>query len=426
MKPTSAALAIALLLLPVATAASFTGGTYAGDGGDGTIVRSVNGNEDQMVQATTYKINAGVTMTTSTPPGVLGAGIIIRATNQIVIEGTLSVNGKGKAGQAADAGAVQTGYGLGGNRGTCAVPPAGGGGGAHGEMAPLLSNGHLFDNMPGAIPTTFSVMVGAGGGGGLTATAVTTCGGGGGGGATKDGGDGANGNGSTGAAGATGAGGPGGGFLVLAAPRIIIGTTGVLTANGTVGATSTSNSGAAGGGAGGTIFLLTEELIFNGTERVYVTGGNGGTSSAGAGGAGGLRGQSGSSALNVRSGGGGAGGEVILRSPTGIVNIFQSGLEIGPSGATTTLNVLIVVTICFIGYYIWSRSRDLAVRMFGVAIVTLAFFTTIEFLNAWPQGFGVLVGIIAIFGGYLAWRAATDFMLDRANKRRNRAAGINS
>lgn len=318
----------ALVLLLVPAAAAFNQATAENPTPDGAVVWSSNRSENVATwMATTYTIDAGVTVTLS---GIIG--INIYATEKIEINGILDASGKGGS-----AGALGTsgsnGLGLGGSGATSSTGAAGGlkaAGSGGGANTRYLAIQHLGSS-------TAADYTGPGGGGGQTGTGGITRfgGGGGGGGACGAGGNGGSGGATAATGGTGGIGGAGGGFIHLFAPLVIIGPSGAIKANGADGAAATgstpNNSAGGGGGAGGTIQITADTIVEASGSLIQATGGaggmGGGTGGSGAaGGSGGTAGcnvgSTGNSPTNGGGGGGGGGGGLILRR-TDTDNVFR-------------------------------------------------------------------------------------------------------
>ncbi|WP_255665803.1 hypothetical protein [Haladaptatus sp. DYF46] len=294
---------------PPIAAGESAGALHYGDGSDGELIRTANGTENGNLYTTRYEVQAGVTRTVSN--GIL----VIHATEEIVIDGTLDASG-----------VIAGGTGAGKNTGGDGSPGGGGSGGwfvngGTGGAAPLDRNNHVAGD-PGG-PS-------AGGGGGcgylsggrggdsgsvsnysqpdaaalttflsgawdsvydLSALAGTGGGGGGSGGMGTDD--------SINYGGAGGDGGDGGGFVALIAPKVVV--NGAVLADGTDGTDGKqggNNSdphdggggGGGGGGSGGVLIFVSPKLDLSGTvSAAGGAGGNGGggLNDGGAGGAGG-------------------------------------------------------------------------------------------------------------------------------------------
>lgn len=232
-------------------------GEYFGDGRDGAITRSVSGSEGAIVEATTYIVNSGVTMTPASN------GLLVMASTEIIVNGILGVDGKGSGGgspgqgNCGNCGAGNGNNGLGTGGIGARFNEAGAGGALNQDMAVGITLGNV---------SSFEGLMGAGGGGGHYA-------GGGGGGSRSAG--------LPGLANSrcchpydASAGGAGGGYIILKAPKITLGSTARLTAKGANGQSKDYNGGG-GGGGGGTVWIVTKQLIDNGAT-ISVDGGLGG------------------------------------------------------------------------------------------------------------------------------------------------------
>lgn len=272
-----------------------------GDGSDGAITRSISATESDYLQCTTYTIDSAVTMT------VPNNGCVILATESITINGTLTAKGKANNGAAVAATVgVKGGDGMGGG-GDGGDEPGFGSAGAAGVAGILSGETYPF----GQVHEFLVLKVGAGGGSSAS-SATRVNGAGGGGGAYAQGGAGGNAGGSSASHGGH-VGGSGGGFIILIAPEINIGASGVVDCDGENGGTGGTYQGGGGGGAGGYLALYYTTLSNSGT--LTANGGAGGTTSV-AGGAGGTPGNPGSNGASQGGvggggGGGGAGGIII-------------------------------------------------------------------------------------------------------------------
>lgn len=291
--------------------------SYYGTSRDGAITRSSNATEAQMVNATTYTLNSGVTMTAPT-----AGNICIFATESITINGTLSAETVSPTVEQANPLTGQnfaTGGSTTGRVGVInAVDRLGSITAMLGIYQGLITGINWDFNMPffpytptgcrGAIGSTGAF---GGGGGGVP--------GGGGGGYYDNGGNGSAGGTGTGTQGVAGTGGFGGGVIILCAPVIRVGSSALIICNGGNGTNGTFNSGSGGGGSGGLLFISTEQLIIGTVLATYLraTGGNGGgTSGGGVGGAAFTAATNGTApASGGGRGGGGAGGVIILQMP---------------------------------------------------------------------------------------------------------------
>lgn len=260
------AIVFAIVAVPLLVAIPATATNACGSGTD--ITRAGATNENAPVYARIYTINSGVTVTTSTQPG-----IVICASQEIIINGTLSVQNRGGAGGAAGGSSGAGGLGSGGSGGSgCGL-----GGQNLGGAATTATISTISRFLVGWHDGTSNLFIGAGGGG-PTAFATLACpGGGGGGGYLPGGNSGVSPTISIGTAGTATAGGNGAGWILLISPKITIASTGTITAAGTNAANVAvvpSNAGGGGGGGGGAILLQTNDLVNNGI--LTVNGGNGG------------------------------------------------------------------------------------------------------------------------------------------------------
>lgn len=317
-----------------------SGGNYFGDGSDGALntAGSVNLNSDTGVNDTgvviknytNITINAGHTVTATTRAKAL----LLYATGNVVINGTLTMSSKGAAAAAAadvvvskfiaDAllpnekaltafrsvqvgGAAGTGGGantVGGTGGTISNGTGGGGGGGGaggsstgggaGAAGTAICGG---SGGGGAAASASAVSGGAaaanGGVGGAGQNMVGNVGGGGGGGAGNAGGAGGTFN-SAGTNGTAGGNGGGGLLIIVAAGTVTIGATGVVSSNGGnggAGGNGGSNNGAGGGGAGGGRIIILSVGAYSNSGTVQANGGTGGA--VGTGGSGGAAGGAG-------------------------------------------------------------------------------------------------------------------------------------
>ena len=243
-----------------------------GDGSDGvstiasdTVLAAGSASSKQFSSLT---VNSGVNLTTA------GEILIIRVTGTLTINGTIHVDGKGSLGGAANGlnttGSTGTdgkagfafvvgsaGHGGGPNPPDDYGNPGGGGGaflgigGAGGvQYGPVSQPGLVSNNASGMLPhlqakatASLAYLTGAGGGGGGGRPSV------------PNGGNGGN----------------GGGCLLLLASNIVIGASGIVSANGTNGIY------AGGGGSGGYVALSYGTLTNTGVIRANGGSGNGGT-----------------------------------------------------------------------------------------------------------------------------------------------------
>ena len=222
-------------------------GFVYGDGEDGAFSSGGSGNIDSgLYNNTTFIINTGHTMTVDG-----GSAILIFATKSITINGTLNADelGGGGSGSGGGGGGGQ-GADVGGSGGTSFYLYRGVAGGAGGAIG--------VDGGDGAAHPTLR-----------TLKFTREIRGGGSGGAGGDGG------------GTGGAGGAGGGFILLSAPVIIIGVSGVLSANADNGGNGVATGGGGGGGGGGGVSIVSQDFINDGS--ITVTGGSGGALSGGSG-----------------------------------------------------------------------------------------------------------------------------------------------
>jgi len=251
-----------------------------GDGSDGAISHSSAANVGGVVNATTWEVEAGTTVTLDDPV------LIVFATNSITVSGTIDAAGMGATGggggtndngsNGGDAAFVPNG--TGGSGGGSSNAYNGGSGGA-GDTSIISGRGLLrgFGALPMHLLENASGYAGAGGGGGGasfndtsgTGSDGTAPGGGGGGGGDGTGG------GSSGASG-----GDGGGCVILIAPNITI--TGTVDVSGQDGEDTSNNAGAGGGGSGGVVGLYCYQL--DDSSATYTIAGGAGGSAGGAGG----------------------------------------------------------------------------------------------------------------------------------------------
>lgn len=311
-------LAVAALAIMIApNVQAFSQGLDLGDGGLGAIVRSANGNEGTTVlRVDSYTIQAGVVRTIPA-----GQALVIIARDFIDIQGSL-VGTSGSGGGALGA-TGSAGMGVGGSGASSSSSASGG-------VAATSTNVPKYLALQtGTIPSgALSDSRGSGGGGGQTGTAGTSTfgGAGGGGGYCAAGGNG----GAAGAAavvsGTGGTGSAGGATIVLVAPRVTLGTSSQLTANGVAGnpatGTTPNASSGGGGGSGGLIAIWARVLDEAAGATVTANGGAGGAGggsggSGAAGGAGGTTGcnpgGNGNSPTTGGGGGGGGAGGAVLR-----------------------------------------------------------------------------------------------------------------
>lgn len=260
-----------------------------GDGSDGTIVRSSNITENRIVSATTYTIESGSTIS-------VDEFTVIKATDEIVVDGTITADGEGGLGGSGGEGSDGGNAGSGDDGEDGFVIPVGSGGNGGGSGSRSGGDGGDGDDrntipLRDQLDATFNIDVfnegnaraGAGGGGGggsevnssFDSASNGQSPGGGGEGSSQsttpvdpyDGGD----------------GGDGGGFIMLSAPKITI--NGSVTANGQDGqdgdadnSSAGSGSGAGGGGSGGCVIIAGGSVENNGT--VQANGGSGGQGGA--------------------------------------------------------------------------------------------------------------------------------------------------
>ena len=268
---------VLLLLAPAALAQnSFSSGSTGADGAFApNTTQTIVVPDSGVFNFTTVNIPAGVTITFNR--GTNNKPLTILATGDVVIAGTINLDGK-----------------PGNSNGTGGLGGPGGGSGGTG--------GYGFDQSHSGMPGEGT----GGGGGGIGSSIITQPGGGGGGGfgtAGAAGGGGVNGGGagpkfgavtilplsggSGGGGGAAistsrgGAGGGGGGAILIA-------SSGTITINGTInarGGNGVSGNGGGGAGAGGGIRLIANTI--NGTGTLNASGGGAGGGSTFAGGNGG-------------------------------------------------------------------------------------------------------------------------------------------
>ena len=350
------------------TKISSTGNFYFGDGFDSDL--TVSSGTTTLTETKYYDnvtVSVGATLTANNP-------MLIFVKGTLTVNGTISMNGKGSAGGAAGVASAGTGGagggaspsggpgtngsvgvasvytnaadgtagnlgilggsggastyrsgagGAGGNGGGSPSPSgtvgvgAAGGAGVGPATSPAASSG-AAGTLNRAIHNPFDwistsprpIYTGAGGGGGNSSAR----GGGGGGGGNSF----ANGGGGTGGAGAIGggaggAGGAAGGFLVIFANSIVIGSSGIISSNGAAGSNGANNPGSQLDGTAGGV------------------GANGAPQGSGGGGGGG-----GAPANGGSGGGGGSGGAIILSyrffSNAGSSNIIMTGGGAGSAG----------------------------------------------------------------------------------------------
>lgn len=329
-------LLVALATFPTANAAGELGCGWATE----NIVRSGATNENAAVYAKTYTVDAGVTVTSSTQ-----TGIIICAAESITINGELTVAGRGGAGGAVGGNAGTAAFGGGGGGpSACAIPPTTVAGGTAGAAAT-----HTLDIVRqmligfGHDTASSTQAYGAGGGGSRTGTTTNVCAGGGGGGSFVSGAAGAASpsGATTGVAGTGTAGGAGGGWIVLIAPTINVGTSGIISCDGVDAAdvsTVPSNSGGGGGGAGGWCWLKAKRVENRGTITANGgDGGNGGGTGA-TGGAGGTPTNAPAAGTTPSNGGagggGGAAGMVQIQAET-FYDAFEAWYRLDETSGTT-------------------------------------------------------------------------------------------
>lgn len=350
-----AVLAVILLALQVAPVASatFNLGVYTGTGSDGAITRNANGNEAvNTIFATTFTIDAGVTRTLTV------GTLVVYATTSIDIQGTLEGSGIGGGGGALGA-AGTTGTA---NSGSGATTSTGATGGPRAAGSSGQTPANLWSMATASGSTNTAHGRGAGGGGGQTGTgSVATFGGGGGaGGPCAVGGNGGNAGTVVATGGTGGIGGAGGAGIVLIAPKITIGASAIIRANGANGLSATgstpNDSSGGGGGSGGFIQIYARVLDEQAGSSVTANGGNGGNG-GGSGGAGAGGGSGGSTGCNSGSnggaptnggggGGGGAGGIVVRHVDAD--NAFQGAYNSGTTysyGDVVTYNGISYVAI---------------------------------------------------------------------------------
>lgn len=251
-----------------------------GDGSDGTVTRSGNTTENNFVNATTYEIQAGVTVTAS-------PFTVIKATEEVIINGTINAtsNNGGSGGAGSDGGTASDGE----PGGAGAFSPVGGGGvGGEaeftdgGEAGGDGGNGGDGDSRSGANDVPLKEQLGvflgvdflneapgvaAGGGGGGGLSVNTDFAGGSSGNFPGGGGAGQAESTTPGAAVAGGDGGDGGGLVFIFAPTITI--NGTINADGQDGENGPSSngdrSGGGGGGSGGAVLIAGGNVDNNGT-----------------------------------------------------------------------------------------------------------------------------------------------------------------
>lgn len=253
-------------------------GQVGGSGKDGAkeVTADENLTPDTWYEYTTLTVDSDQTL------GLSAAGImLLSCTDKITINGTISVNGKGKAGGApgekvdsgggGEAGSADNNGGLvgGGGGGGCdnyESGPGGDGGGStdtgcgaggaggttNTEDGEPGDNFDIHYNIKYCINALGNLLINLGSGGGGGASNASACG---------------------------GAGGDGGGSLYIVTPELEIATDGAILADGNDGKTGDGGDyGAGGGGAGsgGHIIIQTYKFINNGI--LSVAGGTGGLS----------------------------------------------------------------------------------------------------------------------------------------------------
>ncbi len=237
-----------------------------GDGSDSSFSSSGSGNISAGIyRYTTFELNNTHTLTVNN-----GKVVVIFATTSIVIDGTLSVDGLGASGGAATPTSGSNGQ---------AATGGGGGGGSSGVGATSGSTEYYTNIVGGSSGGAVDTVGGAGASHPVSNTPygmeMVRIGSGGGGGGL-------------GASGTPGAGGNGGGCIILIAPTITIGATGVVTADGANGAPGGSaNNGGGGGGGGGSVVALTGTYSNSGSVAANGGAGGAGNGSGGNGGVGG-------------------------------------------------------------------------------------------------------------------------------------------
>ena len=269
-----------------------------GTGADGDLVATTGACTGVGVSGTapsctiaggTYNFS-NVTVGASATLTVTGTtALIIKATGTVTIDGTVGADGtnaSGGTGGAALAGgsaggntdAPGSGPGAGGD-GWSSGRSGGAGGAGHGGLGGYGSyadsDGYCVANgAQGVTYNTMNVGGSGGGGGGNRTNSIAGTGGGGGGG--------------------------GGGVSIVSAGQIIVGTTGIVTANGGAGTVASGGGAGAGGGSGGRIRLVSLDTVINNGIL---------TANGGAGGNG----------LYVNDGGGGGGGRILIEDSDGIL-----------------------------------------------------------------------------------------------------------
>lgn len=281
----------------------------------GDVVRSVSTTEG-MVICESYTIDTGATITPTFH------GIIIIASREIIINGTLSVNEVN-----------DSPFGVGGVSATGGDVGVGAtAGGAGGLQANGFSRAIAYIGVPETHADHDGNLLAGGRGGNIAGGSL---GGGGLGGSGGGGGWFQGGTGATSGAGTGGTfvdGGLGGGWIVLQAPKITFGANGLISSRGGDGSiiplvAGTNRFGCSGGGAGGTIIIVTDQNMgTTGTSppaNFDVGGGTGGGTSGGIGGTattpnGGPGGVTIVGGTTIQGGGGGAYGQLIFRTMGGV------------------------------------------------------------------------------------------------------------
>ena len=209
-------------------------------------------------------------------------------------------SGAGARGCVAAAGAVDDGGGAGGSHGTVGGDGGTNGGGDVGGTAAPATASSIHDVLERGCAggaANYSTTNGGGAGGALQVTAGGTI--------HLDGALSANGGGGTSDAsgGAAGGGGGSGGDLYLQAPRVLVGTSGVLTAQGGGGGAGSGN-GATAAGADGPV---DPTLVAGGASTAASTGGSGAGAAASGSLAAASAGSGAAAGAGAAGGGGGAG-----------------------------------------------------------------------------------------------------------------------
>lgn len=88
-------------------------------------------------------------------------------------------------------------------------------------------------------------------------------------------------------------------------------------------------------------------------------------------------------------------------------------------GQTTVENVLLLLLIFLICWYIWARSTSWEIKFLIPLIVVLLFLATLTFVDKWPP-IGLLAALFMFGGVAMIYRTSHDFIMGRREQRRQK------